>query len=709
MEHPRPAVAGTRIRPPRELLEASLADVSGVGPKRLASLEARGLRTFRDVLLHLPYRYEDLRRRDSIAELRVGITATIEGTLHDLKIRAMRGMSWRRITTGTLKDSIGAAIRVAWFNLHGDGRMPIGEPLLLNGRVTAAADGVLQMLHPEIFRLKSAPPPALRPVYSLPLDISQRLFSTIVAQALARTIGTRLGAMPSELIAETGLRDFSEALAWLHQPPPDTSLEELTEQRTPAHQALAMDEMFTFQLALAQERRRGERRVGAALKSSGELRARLLASLPFELTRAQRHAINEISADLAANSQMNRILIGDVGSGKTIVAFHALLQAIDAGWQAAMMAPTELLAEQHFQNFTRLCGPLGVTSALLTGKVTGAERARILCALGRGELHVAFGTHALFQSRVQIDRLGLAIIDEQHRFGVFDRARLIARGVQANVLLMTATPIPRSLALTLLRNLDVSMLDESPSGRIPIVTQIFDEDQLAMVDRIVAAELEQGNRAYYVLPLIEGDEDQAETIAAAAKRLDGAIDSARLGTLHGRMNPAEKDRVMRQFRKGEINVLVATTVVEVGVDVPEATIMVVVAAERYGLAQLHQLRGRVGRNSTASRCCLIVSRGTPPVARARLQAVAQSTRGDEIAAIDLRTRGPGDLFGTKQSGALPLRFSSFIRDLSLIERAGELAESWLRRDPALTTEASRQAVEAIRKLLALGFSLGDVG
>ncbi len=505
------------------------------------------------------------------------------------------------------------------------------------------------------------------------------------------------------------MRDFSEALAWLHQPPPDTNLEELTEQRTTAHQALAMDEMFTFQLALAQERRRGERRVGAALKSSGELRARLLESLPFELTGAQRHAIDEISADLATNSQMNRILIGDVGSGKTIVAFHALLQAIDAGWQAAMMAPTELLAEQHLQNFTRLCGPLGVTSALLTGKVIGAEQTRILRALRRGELHVVFGTHALFQSRVQIDRLGLAIIDEQHRFGVFDRARLIARGVQANVLLMTATPIPRSLALTLLRNLDVSMLDESPSGRIPIVTQIFDEDQLAMVDRIVAAELEQGNRAYYVLPLIEGDEDQAETVVTAAKRLDGAIDSARLGTLHGRMNPAEKDRVMRQFRKGEINVLVATTVVEVGVDVPEATIMVVVAAERYGLAQLHQLRGRVGRNSTASRCCLIISRGTPPAARARLEAVAQSTRGDEIAAIDLRTRGPGDLFGTKQSGALPLRFSSFIHDLNLIERAGELAESWLRRDPALTTEASRQAVEAIRKLLALGFSLGDVG
>lgn len=708
MERPRPSMAGVKIDQPQPPLEASLAEASGVGPKRLAALQARGLHTFLDALLHLPYRYEDLRRRDSIADLRPGMTATVEGTLHDLKSRAMRGMSWRRLTTGVLKDNHGA-LGVVWFNLHGDGRMPLSEPVLLHGRISLTADGALQMLHPEIFRLRSGPPPSLRSLYSLPIEIPQRLFSSIVVQAITRAAGVNINAMPFALVAKSGLPARLDALKWLHQPPSDASLEELAAQCTRAHQTLAMDEMFTFQLALAQERRRSERRSGAMLKSSEGMRTKLWTSLPFDLTRAQQRAIGEISADLASASPMNRILIGDVGSGKTIVAFHALLQTIDAGWQAVMMAPTELLAEQHFQNFTQLFGPLASSSALLTGKVMGGERARILRALKRRDVTILFGTHALVQQSVQVDRLGLAIIDEQHRFGVFDRARLIARGAQANVLLMTATPIPRSLALTLLRNLDVSILDESPSGRLPVVTEIFGEEQIAAVDRLVADELERGNRAYYVLPLIEGDEDQAKSVAAAAKRLDRVLDGAKPGILHGRMNSAEKDRVMRCFRSGELNVLVATTVVEVGMDVPAATIMVIIAAERYGLAQLHQLRGRVGRSSSASRCCLIVSHDAPSTARTRLEALAATARGDQIAALDLRMRGPGDLFGDRQSGALPLRFSHFIRDAGLIERAGEFAAQWLDYDPELKSEASRPAADAISKMLALGFSLGDVG
>jgi ATP-dependent DNA helicase RecG len=709
MKRPRPVGAGATAGQRQQPLEASLAEAPGVGPKRLMALRARGIHTFLDALQHLPYRYQDLSRRNLISELQAGVTATVEGTLHDLKSRAMRGMSWRRLTTGVLKDSRGNALRVAWFNLHGDGRMPAGEPLLLHGRVGAATDGVLQMLHPEIIRLNSEAPPALRAMYSLPAEIPQRLFSTIIAQALERSAIASPDAIPSELRSKTGLPALHEALTWLHQPPAGATLEELAAQGTQAHQALALDEMFSFQLALAQERRRCERRTGAALNNSHGFQARFVASLPFALTQAQRRTIAEISTDLARRSPMNRILIGDVGSGKTVVAFHALLQTISAGWQAVMMAPTELLAEQHFQNFTKLFSSFSVTSALLTGKVTGAERERLLRAIKRGDIAILFGTHALFQENVRIDRLGLAVIDEQHRFGVFDRARLIARGVQTNVLLMTATPIPRSLALTLLRNLDVSVLDESPSGRIPVATEIFGEAQIAAVDHMVAAELDAGHRAYYVLPLIEGDDDQAASVAAAAKRLASVLPGGKLGLLHGRMNPAEKDRVMRQFRSGALNVLVATTVVEVGMDVPEATIMVVIAAERYGLAQLHQLRGRVGRSSDASRCCLIVSHDTPSSARERLETFAQTTRGEEIAALDLRTRGPGDLFGNRQSGALPLRFSSLIRDPGLIARAGELADEWLSYDPELKTEASRPAANAIRKMLALGFSLGDVG
>ena len=705
-----PARANDERKPaPAGALSASLATVAGIGPKRLAALRGRGLASLADALLHLPYRYEDLRRRDRIADLREGMTAVIEGTLHDLKARAMRGMNWRRMTTATLKDATGAGLRVVWFNLRGEGRMPLGEPLLIYGRVSAAAHGALEILHPEVHRLKTGAPPALRPRYSLPPAIPQRLFASIVGQALARAAREDLGALPRELRPASGLPDFTAALVALHQPAADADPAALETRSTPAHQALALDEMFVFQLALARERDRGRRRAGAMITGDGRLGAGLLAALPFKLTAAQTRAIGEIDADLAASSPMNRILIGDVGSGKTLVAFAAVLRAVNAGWQAVMMAPTELLAEQHFRNFTRLCGPLGATSALLTARLTGRERARIRRALQRGDLAVAFGTHALFQENVRVDRLGLAIIDEQHRFGVFDRARLLALGAEANVLLMTATPIPRSLALALLRNLDVSILDELPPGRTPIITGLFAEEDLAEVDKVARGALERGERVYYVLPLIDGEEPDSASVVAAARRLEGPLGSFGVGVLHGRLRPAEKDRVMRQFRDGEVGVLVATTVVEVGVDVPEATVMVVVAAERYGLAQLHQLRGRVGRGAAASRCCLIVSRGTADAARARLAALAQTSSGGAVAELDLRTRGPGDLFGTRQTGALPLRFGHFIRDLRVIEQAGDLAEQWLRRDPGLASPASAKAAAAINDLMALGFSLGDIG
>jgi ATP-dependent DNA helicase RecG len=690
-------------------LSASLATVAGVGPKRLEALRSRGLATFADVLLHLPYRYEDLRRRDRVVDLREGMTAVVEGTLHDLKARAMRGMSWRRMTTATLKDATGRGIRVAWFNLRGDGLMPVGEPLLIYGRVTAAANQTLEILHPEVHRLRTGAPPAIRPLYSLPPTIPQRLFATIAGQALTHAAREDLGAIPPDLRPATGLPDFAAALAALHQPAADADPAALEARSSPAHQALALDEMFTFQLALARERARGRRRAGAVISGDGRLGPGMLAALPFTLTAAQTRAIDEIAADLAGGSPMNRILIGDVGSGKTVVAFTAALRAVSAGWQAVMMAPTELLAEQHFRNFDRLCGPLGVTSALLTARLAGAERARILRALQRGDLAVAFGTHALFQDDVRVGRLGLAIIDEQHRFGVFDRARLLALGAEANVLLMTATPIPRSLALALLRNLAVSILDERPPGRTPVATQLYPEEELAAVDELVRAALERDERVYYVLPLIEGDETDTASVTAATKRLAGLFGDYGVGVLHGRLRPAEKDRVMRRFRDGELGVLVATTVVEVGVDVPEATLMVIVAAERYGLAQLHQLRGRVGRGAAASRCCLVVSRGTADGARARLAELAATASGNAVAELDLRARGPGDLFGTRQTGALPLRFGHFIRDLRVIEQAGDLAEEWLRRDPGLASPASAKAIAAINDLMALGFSLGDIG
>jgi ATP-dependent DNA helicase RecG len=688
-----------------------VSEVAGVGPRRLALLQARGLATFLDVLRHLPRRYEDLRRRDRIAGLRAGMTAVIEGTLEKQQTRPMRGRGWRRLTTATLRDADGATLAVAWFNLHGDGRMPLGEAVLVCGRVTTGARGALELLQPEVYRLRTGSPPAIRPIYSLPPAIPQRLFSSIAAQACARAGRVQLDAIPDALRASTALPRVVEALAYLHQPPPDAERATLEACATPAHQALATDEMFTFQLALARDRARRLRRTGARLDAPPRLSAALVDVLPFALTAAQRRAMAEIDADLATPEQMNRVLIGDVGSGKTLVAFNGILRAVESGWQAVMMAPTELLAEQHFRNFNAVSAALGVSSALITNRVAGAERARLVRALGRGDIAVAFGTHALFQEGVKLHRLGFAVIDEQHRFGVLDRARLLALGAETNVLLMTATPIPRSLALTLLRSLAVSRLDEAPPGRTPVLTAIFSEDDAAEVERLVRSQLEEGRRAYYVLPLIEAEEDSEadKSVAAVAKQLTRRLGEFGVGVLHGRMRPAEKDRVMRQFRDGAINVLVATTVVEVGVDVPEATIIVIMAAERYGLAQLHQLRGRVGRGAAASRCCLVTSRAAGAVAQARLAALTRSSSGVEVAELDLRMRGPGDLFGLRQTGVLPLRFGAFIHDLNLIELAGDLAEEWLRRDPGLTSAESRRAVVAIDELIALGVSFGDIG
>jgi ATP-dependent DNA helicase RecG len=689
-------------------LAAAVSTVPGVGPRRSAAMRERGIVTLADALAHIPYRYEDLRRRDDVTSLRPGVTAVLEGVLQNLTDRPMPGRWARRIATAFLKQASGKGIRVVWFNLRG-GSLPVGEPLLLTGRVTAASNGTLELAHPDIHRLRSGAPPALRSVYSLPPEVAQRLFASIIAQCLQLSRRVSLGAIPRRLRNSNHLDDIIHALHYLHQPPPDANLEELQAGDTAAHRALALDEMFTFQLALIRDRARLRHRAGAMLNGEARLSAALRASLPFALTSSQVRAIDEISTELATPTQMNRILIGDVGSGKTMVAFHAALRAIESGWQAAIMAPTDLLAEQHFSNFNRICGRLGVAAALLTGKVGTNERARLLRALRRGEIPVAFGTHALIQEGVAIPRLGIAIIDEQHRFGVFDRARLMALGSQANVLLMTATPIPRSLAMTLFRSLDVSSLDEMPPGRTPVTTEVFGENALASVDSMVRAELEMGRRAYYVLPLIEG-EDDSDSVLDTAKRLrTGPLKAFAVGILHGRMRPAEKEEMMRNFRDGKVQVLVSTTVVEVGIDVPQATIIVIIAAERYGLAQLHQLRGRVGRGSEPSRCCLVVSRHANPQARERIEKVALCKSGAEVAELDLRMRGPGDLFGARQTGALPLRFASLIRSFGLIEQAGDLAQEWFQQDPELATEESSGARAALTQMLDFGFSLGDVG
>ncbi len=690
-------------------LDSPIAAMPGIGPKRTAALEARGLISAGDLIVHLPVRYQDWRERSAANDLRADNIVVVEGDLGKISERPMRGSRWRRLASGWLNVG-GRQIRVVWFNLpaYMRGYLPGGERVLVRGRVAAGADGGIEIVQPELHRLSDGEPKGIRPVYRLPSIVGQRLFAGLVARVLGDAGDSIRGALPDEVRGE--VPTVRDALNYLHDPPPDANFEALANGGSRGHLALAFDELFAFELALSIERFRSGRRVGIALAGSQSLSARLIDELPFALTGSQSRALEEIGADLARPNQMNRMLMGDVGSGKTIVAFWAMIRAIECGHQAAMMAPTELLAEQHHRGFARACGRLGIRHALLTGSVTGAARNQILRGLASGEIGAVFGTHALIQERVRMRDLALGVIDEQHRFGVFDRAKMKAIGPQANLLMMTATPIPRSLAMSLFANLDVSFLDELPAGRTPIATEIHTEDDIARVHESLRAEIDGGGRAYYVVPFIAGDEDEAKSVSATAARLKkGPLREARIGTMHGRMGAGEKDRVMREFRDGALDVLVCTTVVEVGIDVPEATIIVVVTAERYGLAQLHQLRGRVGRGEKASRCCIVASGDADETALERLAVMRECTTGAAVAEADLRRRGPGDLLGARQTGALPLRFVHLIRDHRTIERARRLADDWLVRDPSLASSESAGARAAVRKLLALGFSLGDVG
>ncbi len=690
-------------------IESPVAAMAGIGPKRAAALEARGIATVGDLMFHLPAHYQDWRERTRPQDMRVGNTVVVEGDLGVISERPMRGSHWRRLASGWLNAG-GMRIRVVWFNLpaYMRGYLPGGERVLARGRVAAGPDGGIEIVQPELHRLADGEPKAIRPVYRIPSIVGQRLFASLVARALAEACGSIRAAVPDKVRGE--LPTVSEALSYIHDPPPDADFEALAGGESPGHVALAFDELFAFELALGLERLRSARRIGIALDGSQSLSAKLIDELPFALTGSQSRAIEEIGAELARPNQMNRMLMGDVGSGKTIVAFWAMIRAVECGHQAAMMAPTELLAEQHYRGFARVCGGLGVKSALLTGSVTGAARNQILRGLSSGEIDAVFGTHALIQERVRMRGLAVAVIDEQHRFGVFDRAKMKALGPKANLLMMTATPIPRSLAMSLFANLDVSFLDEMPAGRTPIATGIYAEDDISRLHEELRAEIDGRGRAYYVVPFIDGDEDEAKSVSATAARLKkGALRGARVGTMHGRMASAEKDRAMRDFRDGAIDVLVCTTVVEVGIDVPEATIIVVLAADRYGLAQLHQLRGRVGRGDKPSRCCLVASSDADERALERLAVMRKSMTGAEVAEADLRMRGPGDLLGARQAGALPLRLIHLIREHRTIERARMMADDWLQRDPSLASQESEGARAAVKKMLALGFSLGDVG
>jgi ATP-dependent DNA helicase RecG len=707
-------------------VEASLATLGqpvatlrAVGPKRAAELARFGLASVEDVLWHLPFRYEDWRTRVPLAALRPGEDVTAVGEVAGVH-QGFSGRRGRRLLEVVLRDGAASAVLV-WFNQvqYFATRFRTGQRLLVHGRVEPGLGmGPHRLVHPDVTVLAAdeqpAGLPALIPVYEKPTGMPAGVMRRIVQGAVDAFADHAPAAIPPEIARRQRLVDPARALRHVHEPAPEADLAALASATSLAHRSLIFDELFFLQLGLALRRSAAGEEPGTAFPDGSRLTRALRATLPFALTGAQERAVAEIAADLARPHPMRRLLQGDVGSGKTLVALLAALVVIDAGWQAGLMAPTELLAEQHFETVRPLLAPLGVETVLLTGAVKGRARRQTLDGLADGRIGLAVGTHALIQEGVEFGRLGLAIVDEQHRFGVLQRAALQRRGGQpgaVDVLVMSATPIPRTLALTLYGDLAVSTLDELPPGRTPITTTLCRESQRGRLVERLRAEVTAGHQAYVVYPLVE--ESEKSDLRAATTMVHqlaaGPLAGLRLDLVHGRMRPDEKDDVMRRFKRGEFDVLVSTTVIEVGIDVPNATVIAIEHAERFGLAQLHQLRGRVGRGAAPAHCFLVVPDWVPGDAFQRLRVLERSTDGFAIAEADLQLRGPGDFLGTRQAGLPPFRVANLLRDTELLRAARDEASGWLARDPHLAGAESRVLRAVLHHRWAGRLDLARVG
>jgi len=679
------------------------------------AMEKLGLVRDIDLALHLPLRYEDETRITPIAALQEGEPAQVEGVVVDCQVE----MRSRRQLLVRVKDETGTLLlRFLHFYPSQQKQMSAAQRLRIRGEARIGFFG-REMVHPVVKVVDEDTPLAasLTPVYPTSAQLPQAYLRKAVASGLARADLREI--LPAGVVP-AGLPSLKEALNYLHHPPPDASQQALHEHHHPAWQRLKFEELLAQQLSQLQAQRERAALVAPALRARpGGLHEQLLAALPFQLTAAQQRVAEEIAQDLARPQPTHRLLQGDVGSGKTVVAALAAAVAIDAGWQCALMAPTEILAEQHFRKLIGWLEPLGLQVAWITGSVKGKARQKMLDAAASGEAPLIVGTHAVIEDKVRFAKLGLAIIDEQHRFGVAQRLALrdklkagAAAGppqggarplggpepqatwgptvpLEPHLLMMSATPIPRTLAMTYFADLDVSTIDELPPGRSPIVTKVFTESKRHdVVDKIRGA-VADGAQVYWVCPLVEESEavdlrNATETHAELAAALPGTA----VGLLHGRMSPTDKAAVMAEFSSGRMSVLVATTVIEVGVDVPNASLMVIEHAERFGLAQLHQLRGRVGRGAKASVCVLIYSPPLSDTGKSRLKAMAETTDGFEIARRDLDIRGPGEFMGSRQSGAELLRFADIQEDAPLLVAARALAPRLLDANP----EAARRQV-----------------
>ncbi|GAP66119.1 ATP-dependent DNA helicase RecG [Mizugakiibacter sediminis] len=666
-----------------------VSTLPGVGPALAQALARLGLERVQDLWFHLPLRYEDRTRLTPIRELRPGQSAQVEGRVEAVET----GFRYRPQLKVALTDDSAATLVLRFFHFRRAQveQLAPGTRLRCYGEVRLGANGP-EMVHPQYERIAgeaSAPvEERLTPVYPTTEGLGQKRIAGVIAKALLRLPDdARLELVPAALRAPLALSSLREALLTVHRPPADADVAQLTLGTHPAQQRLAFEELLTHHLSLKRLRAQVRALRAPALAGDGRLRKALLARLPFALTGAQRRVGAEIERDLAATAPMLRLVQGDVGSGKTVVAALAALAAVECGHQVALMAPTELLAEQHLRNFRGWFEPLGVDVVWLAGKVQGRARKAALAAVAQGA-PVTIGTHALMQEGVAFARLGLAIVDEQHRFGVHQRLALRDKGARGDgvphQLVLTATPIPRTLAMTAYADLDVSALDELPPGRTPVQTVAISNARRGEVIERIRAACAEGRQAYWVCTLIEESEQlEAQAAEVAYAELTAALPGLRIGLVHGRMKPKDKQAVMDAFKAGELAVLVATTVIEVGVDVPNASLMVIENAERLGLAQLHQLRGRVGRGSVASSCVLLYRPPLSQLARQRLEVMRETNDGFRIAEKDLELRGPGELLGTRQTGQLAFRIADLARDARLLPAVQRVGEAMLVQHPAL--------------------------
>lgn len=695
----------------RKNLQTGIQFIKGVGPKLMELLAKRGIHSVEDALYCLPLRYEDRRELTPIRQLKPGMSQVFQGTV--ISADGLTTKGGRKVFEVLVRDDSGS-IALKWFHANPvwmkrtwkDGRRGV-----FTGEVSSFGYQ-REVHHPDVEWLEQGDDVAtvmaadpvnfgrIVPVYPLTEGLHQKAMRKVMRQVVDTYLHDIESVLPLSILKPLQYLPLQEALGQVHLPPQEALLSDLNEGHTLAHRSLAFDEFFYWELGLAMKKQGIALEEGIPFQVNHRYTKELVKLLPFQLTGAQRRVLSEIKTDMMAPHPMHRLVQGDVGSGKTVVALMSALVAVENGYQVAIMAPTEILAEQHWHNIHHWSEQLGIKVVLLTSGMKGKAKKDALEQVANGQASIVIGTHAVIQEKVEFKRLGLGIVDEQHRFGVLQRGILKKKGTNPDILVMTATPIPRTLAMTLFGDLSLSVIDELPPGRTPIETKICFESFRKQVYEMIRTEIEQGRQVYVVYPLVEESEksDLKAAVQMSEHLQNDIFPHVKVGLLHGRLVPEEKEAIMRSFKARELNILVATTVIEVGIDVPNATLMVIEHAERFGLSQLHQLRGRVGRGECRSRCILLTPGKLSEDGEKRLRVMEATTDGFKIAEADLEIRGPGDFLGTRQSGMPDFRVASILRDGAILEQARSAAFMLLERDPYLKSgEAAQIKSELLRR------------